>query len=45
LPTDVGLQRALSRLGAVADEAAWRPWRSYAAMALWNSLDDAVEAA
>jgi AraC family transcriptional regulator of adaptative response / DNA-3-methyladenine glycosylase II len=45
LPTDVGLQRALNRLGAVAGEAAWRPWRSYAAMALWNSLDDAVEAA
>jgi AraC family transcriptional regulator of adaptative response / DNA-3-methyladenine glycosylase II len=43
LPSDVGLRRALARLGAddanLADvEAAWRPWRSYAALYLWNSL-------
>jgi len=46
LPSDVGLVRALSRLGAPSDlttlEAAWRPWRSYASLYLWNSL--AVEA-
>lgn len=47
LPTDVGLKRALSRLGAAGldAEAAWRPWRSYASLYLWNSLDQAVEAA
>lgn len=49
LPSDVGLRRALNRLGADADldsaEAAWRPWRSYASLYLWNSLDQAVEAA
>jgi AraC family transcriptional regulator of adaptative response / DNA-3-methyladenine glycosylase II len=43
LPSDVGLRRALARLGVddaeLADlEAAWRPWRSYAALYLWNSL-------
>jgi AraC family transcriptional regulator of adaptative response / DNA-3-methyladenine glycosylase II len=47
LPSDVGLRRALARLGADGDlaaaEAAWRPWRSYAALYLWNSL--ALEAA
>jgi AraC family transcriptional regulator of adaptative response / DNA-3-methyladenine glycosylase II len=49
LPTDVGLQRASARLGGPRDAAelaraaeAWRPWRSYAALHLWNSL--AVEA-
>jgi AraC family transcriptional regulator of adaptative response / DNA-3-methyladenine glycosylase II len=47
LPTDVGLRRALTRLGATDPdgEAAWRPWRSYASLYLWNSLDQAVEAA
>ena len=44
LPGDVGLLRALKRLGAVSDpatlEAAWRPWRSYASLYLWNSLSD-----
>ncbi|MGN6721670.1 MAG: AlkA N-terminal domain-containing protein [Marmoricola sp.] len=43
LPTDVGVRRAAERLGLdpspVAIEqtaAAWRPWRSYALMYLWN---------
>lgn len=43
LPTDVGVRRGAERLGlgstpdeinAIAD--AWRPWRSYALMHLWN---------
>jgi AraC family transcriptional regulator of adaptative response / DNA-3-methyladenine glycosylase II len=45
LPTDLGLRRALERLGApsdprsAADRAmAWRPWRSYALHHLWASL-------
>jgi AraC family transcriptional regulator, regulatory protein of adaptative response / DNA-3-methyladenine glycosylase II len=36
---DVGIRDALARLGAPADEARWRPWRSYAGMHLWRSLD------
>jgi AraC family transcriptional regulator of adaptative response / DNA-3-methyladenine glycosylase II len=39
LPTDVGLRRALTRLGAAPDPDGWRPWRSYASVSLWNSLD------
>jgi AraC family transcriptional regulator of adaptative response / DNA-3-methyladenine glycosylase II len=39
LPTDVGLRRALARLGAAPDPDGWRPWRSYASVSLWNSLD------
>jgi len=43
LPTDVGVRNALTRLGhdpagAVARQSAWRPWRSYALMHLWNTL-------
>jgi AraC family transcriptional regulator of adaptative response / DNA-3-methyladenine glycosylase II len=39
LPTDIGIKRALTRLGAAdADAARWRPWRSYASLYLWNSL-------
>ncbi|WGL53654.1 AlkA N-terminal domain-containing protein [Nocardioides sp. BP30] len=50
LPSDVGLRRALTRLGvdpasSGLAEASWRPWRSYASLYLWNSLDQAVEAA
>jgi AraC family transcriptional regulator of adaptative response / DNA-3-methyladenine glycosylase II len=44
LPTDVGARRALSALGkdpAAAEAASrqWRPWRSYALMHLWSTLD------
>ena len=43
LPTDIGVRNALAGLGhdptgVVADSAAWRPWRSYALMHLWNTL-------
>lgn len=34
---DLGLRRALARLGAPAGHLArWRPWRAYAAMHLWT---------
>jgi AraC family transcriptional regulator of adaptative response / DNA-3-methyladenine glycosylase II len=39
LPGDVGIRHALERLGAGADHERWRPWRSYAVMHLWRSLD------
>jgi AraC family transcriptional regulator of adaptative response / DNA-3-methyladenine glycosylase II len=45
LPTDLGVRRALERLGAPGDPASaaaraetWRPWRSYALHHLWGSL-------
>ena len=43
LPGDLGLRRAVGRLGGDARDLArtseaWRPWRSYAALHLWNSL-------
>ena len=43
LPTDIGVRNALTGLGhdpaeVVAGSAAWRPWRSYALMHLWNTL-------
>jgi AraC family transcriptional regulator of adaptative response / DNA-3-methyladenine glycosylase II len=45
LPSDLGVRRALERLGIPADPAsaarraeAWRPWRSYALHHLWSSL-------
>ena len=40
LPTDVGVRHALTRLGhaPTQDDGAWRPWRSYALMHLWNTL-------
>lgn len=45
---DVGLQRALARDATrptskqlLAHAEAWRPWRAYAALHLWTSLDDA----
>lgn len=44
---DAGLRRALELRGRVLDRAAeerlaeaWRPWRSYAVIHLWRSLDD-----
>jgi AraC family transcriptional regulator of adaptative response / DNA-3-methyladenine glycosylase II len=46
--TDLGIRRALDRLGIpgtpadrVARSQAWRPWRAYAAMHLWDSLSPA----
>ncbi|GAB7004512.1 AlkA N-terminal domain-containing protein [Nocardioides sp. AN3] len=42
LPTDIGVRRALVALGhppGAADPEEWRPWRSYALMHLWHSLD------
>jgi AraC family transcriptional regulator of adaptative response / DNA-3-methyladenine glycosylase II len=43
LPTDIGVRRALGALGhpadTIPDPEAWRPWRSYALMHLWHSLD------
>jgi AraC family transcriptional regulator of adaptative response / DNA-3-methyladenine glycosylase II len=38
LPADVGVRRALERLGGAADPDRWRPWRSYAVMHLWHGL-------
>ncbi len=50
LPTDVGVRNALVRLGhdpteVLAGSGAWRPWRSYALMHLWNTLMPPVELA
>jgi AraC family transcriptional regulator, regulatory protein of adaptative response / DNA-3-methyladenine glycosylase II len=39
LPGDVAVRRALERLGGEPDHDRWRPWRSYAVMHLWRSLD------
>ena len=39
LPGDVGIRHALARLGTEAVPKRWRPWRSYAVMQLWRSLD------
>jgi AraC family transcriptional regulator of adaptative response / DNA-3-methyladenine glycosylase II len=43
LPTDLGVRRGLERLGVAGDPKsaanraeAWRPWRSYAVMHLWD---------
>lgn len=48
---DVGLRRALAKRGLEVDRAtekalaeSWRPWRSYAVMHLWRSLDDVAVA-
>jgi len=38
-PGDVAVRRALERLGSAADPDRWRPWRSYALIHLWRSLD------
>lgn len=41
LPTDVGVRHALTRLGRIdTDPAPWSPWRSYALLHLWTSLED-----
>lgn len=43
LTGDAGVRRALARLPG-ADPARWAPWRSYALMHLWTSLDPAGRA-
>jgi AraC family transcriptional regulator, regulatory protein of adaptative response / DNA-3-methyladenine glycosylase II len=47
LPTDLGVRRALGRLGCATDPVGvaalagrWRPWRAYAVQHLWASLED-----
>jgi AraC family transcriptional regulator of adaptative response / DNA-3-methyladenine glycosylase II len=43
---DLGLQKALSvtkSSDALALSEKWRPWRAYAAMQLWNSLEEQHE--
>ncbi|MGD9960836.1 AlkA N-terminal domain-containing protein [Nocardioides sp.] len=47
LPTDIGVRNALTGLGhepaaVIATSEAWRPWRSYALMHLWNTLMPSV---
>jgi AraC family transcriptional regulator of adaptative response / DNA-3-methyladenine glycosylase II len=46
LPTDVGVLRALRRLGTDGDALdaarAWQPWRSYAVHHLWATLENPV---
>lgn len=46
LPTDLGVRRAVERLGGNGDPASvaelagrWSPWRAYATQYLWASLD------
>jgi AraC family transcriptional regulator of adaptative response / DNA-3-methyladenine glycosylase II len=46
LPTDLGVRRAISRLGQASGEPSVaalvekrRPWRAYATQHLWASLD------
>jgi AraC family transcriptional regulator of adaptative response / DNA-3-methyladenine glycosylase II len=36
--TDLGVRNALRGRAAAAVSEAWRPWRAYAVMHLWNSL-------
>lgn len=43
LASDLGVRRALGRVSAaqaLAIAEPWRPWRAYATMHLWRSLDD-----
>jgi AraC family transcriptional regulator of adaptative response / DNA-3-methyladenine glycosylase II len=47
LPTDLGVRRAIARLGHADDRRSvaalaerWRPWRAYATQHLWASLGD-----
>ena len=49
LPTDIGIRDALRGLGEDPARAAalaerWRPWRSYAQLHLWQTLDSLKEA-
>jgi AraC family transcriptional regulator, regulatory protein of adaptative response / DNA-3-methyladenine glycosylase II len=36
--TDLGIRKALAGVDPALAAEAWRPWRSYAALHLWNSL-------
>ncbi|HXE45865.1 MAG TPA: AlkA N-terminal domain-containing protein [Conexibacter sp.] len=36
--TDLGIRKALARLGPAADSDRWRPWRAYAVQHLWATL-------
>jgi AraC family transcriptional regulator of adaptative response / DNA-3-methyladenine glycosylase II len=38
LPTDLGVRHALARLGHDGDASAWRPYRAYAVVHLWATL-------
>jgi AraC family transcriptional regulator of adaptative response / DNA-3-methyladenine glycosylase II len=38
LPTDLGVRHALERLGHDGRSDAWRPYRAYAVIHLWNTL-------
>ena len=38
LPTDLGVRHALAALGHDGDAEAWRPYRAYAVVRLWNTL-------
>ena len=47
LPSDLGVRRAVEKLGSKGDPASianmaerWRPWRAYATQHLWASLDN-----
>ena len=39
LPSDVGIRHALARLAGTPDLERLRPWRSYAVLHLWRSLE------
>ena len=38
LPTDLGVRHALAALGHDGEAEAWRPYRAYAVIHLWNAL-------
>jgi AraC family transcriptional regulator of adaptative response / DNA-3-methyladenine glycosylase II len=39
LPTDLGVRHAIARLGHDGDSERWRPWRAYAVLHLWGTLE------
>jgi len=43
LPTDLGVKRALARIGHDGDAERWRPYRAYAVVHLWSVLSSAPE--
>jgi AraC family transcriptional regulator of adaptative response / DNA-3-methyladenine glycosylase II len=52
LPSDLGVRRAVERLGGDGSPTAvtalaerWRPWRAYALIHLWGTLDPTPEGA